>query len=128
MNTAIIHSYSTLALCTTYLYINWLLHCSADLIMIMIGMTSACVLKLFRNSVALEKDEEQVSFINMRIKALWECPDQDEEVGAKHIAEGERSKRPPVSLFLHWLVNRGSRCKRLLKTLESHVHFFRPNE
>ena len=42
------------------------------------------------NSVALEKDEEQVSFINMRIKALWECPDQDEEVGAKHIAEGER--------------------------------------
>ena len=36
--------------------------------------------------MALEKDEEQVSFINMRIKLLWECPDQD-EVGAKHIAD-----------------------------------------
>ena len=40
--------------------------------------------------MALEKHEEQVSFINMQIKALWECPDQDKEVGAKHIAEGER--------------------------------------
>ena len=62
-------------------------------------MTSACALKLFRNTVALEKDEEQVSFINMRIKALWECPDQDEEVGAKHIAEGERfqaASREPI--------------------------------
>ena len=28
--------------------------------------------------------------MNMRIKALWECLDQDEEVGAKHIAEIER--------------------------------------
>ena len=67
--------------------------------MIVIGTTSACALKLFRNSVALEKDEEQVSFINMRIKALWECPDQDEEVGAKHIAEGERfqaASREPI--------------------------------
>ena len=34
----------------------------------MIGTTSACALKLFRNTVALEKDDEQVSFINMRIK------------------------------------------------------------
>ena len=58
--------------------------------MFVIGTTSACALKLFRNSVALEKDEEQVSFINMWIKALWECLDQDEEVGAKHIAKGER--------------------------------------
>ena len=56
----------------------------------MIGTTSTCALKLFRNSVALEKDEEQVSFINMRIKALWECPDQDEEVGVKYIADTER--------------------------------------
>ena len=56
----------------------------------MIGTTSACALKLFHNSVALEKDEEQVSFINMRIKALWECFNQDEELGAKHIADTER--------------------------------------
>ena len=56
----------------------------------MIGTTSACALKLFHNSVALEKDEEQVSFINMRIKALSECPDQDEEVEAKHIVNTER--------------------------------------
>ena len=76
--------------------------------MIVLGTPFACALKLFRNSDALEKEEVQVSFINMWIKALWECLDQDEEVGAKHIAEGERSKRPPVSLFLHWLVNRGS--------------------
>ena len=59
------------------------------LITLVIGTTSACALKLFRNTVALEKDEEQVCFINMRIKALWECPDQDEEVGAKHIADTE---------------------------------------
>ena len=26
----------------------------------------------------------------MRIKALWECPDQDEEVGVKYIADTER--------------------------------------
>ena len=76
--------------------------------MIVIGTTSACALKLFCNSVALEKDKEQVSFINMRIKDLWEYPDQDEEVGAKHIAEGNGSKQPPMSLFLHWLVNQGS--------------------
>ena len=50
---------------------------------------SARALKLFRNTIALEKDEEQVIFINMRIKALWECLDQDEEVGA-HITDTER--------------------------------------
>ena len=61
----------------------------------MIGTTSACALKLFWNTVALEKDEEQVCFINMRIKALWECPDQDEEVGAKHIANTERIQTAP---------------------------------
>ena len=44
---------------------------------------SACALKLFRNIVALEKDEEQVIFINMKIKALWECLDEDDEVSAK---------------------------------------------
>ena len=60
------------------------------------GTTFACALKLFRNTVALEKDEEQVVFINMRIKALWECPDQDEEVGAKHIAYTEKFR--PASL------------------------------
>ena len=56
-------------------------------------------MKLFRNTVALEKDEEQVCFINMRIKALWECPDQDEEVGAKHIADTEQfqaTSREPI--------------------------------
>ena len=65
----------------------------------MIGSTPACALKLFRNTVALEKDDEQVSFINMRIKALWECPDQDEKVGAKHIVDTERfqtASREPV--------------------------------
>ena len=76
--------------------------------MCVIGTTSARALKLLCNTVALEKDEEQVSFINMRIKALWECPDHNKEVGAKHIAEGERFKRPLVSLFLPWLVNRGA--------------------
>ena len=54
-----------------------------------LSTTSACALQLFQNIVALEKDKEQVSFINMRIKALWECLDQDEEVGAKHIADIE---------------------------------------
>ena len=52
--------------------------------------TSACAVKLFRNIVPLEKDKEQVLFINMRIKALWECPDQDEEVCAKHIVDTEK--------------------------------------
>ena len=35
----------------------------------------------------------------MERKALWECPDQDEEVGAKHIAKGERlqaASREPI--------------------------------
>ena len=53
---------------------------------LVLDTTSSCDLKLFRNIVALEKDKEQVSFINMRIKVLWECPDQEEEVAAKHIA------------------------------------------
>ena len=57
---------------------------------LLLGTTSPCDLKLFRNTVALEKDDEQVNFINMRIKALWECCDEDEEVGAKHIADTER--------------------------------------
>ena len=76
--------------------------------MFMIDTTSACTLKLFPNTVALEKDEEQVCFINMRIKALWECPDQDEDEGAKHIADTERFQAPLVSLFLPWLVNLGA--------------------
>ena len=35
----------------------------------------------------------------MRIKALWECPDQDEEVGAKHIADTkwfQQASREPI--------------------------------
>ena len=42
---------------------------------------------------------EQVNFINKRIKALWECPDQDEEVGTKHVPNTERfqtASREPV--------------------------------
>ena len=31
----------------------------------------------------------------MRIKALWECPNQNEEVGAKHIADIERFQVVP---------------------------------
>ena len=44
---------------------------------------------MFRNSVALEKDPKQVNFIKMRIEGTWDCPDQDQEVGAKHINETE---------------------------------------
>ena len=44
---------------------------------------------MIRNSVALEKDLEQVSFIKMRIQGIWGCPDQDQEVGAKHINESQ---------------------------------------
>ena len=66
------------------------------------GTTSTCALKLFRNSVALEKDEEQVCFINMRSKALWECPDQDEEVGAKHIADTKRFQTASREPILPW--------------------------
>ena len=58
--------------------------------MFVIGTPSACSLKLFRNTLALEKDKEEVCFINMRIKALWEYPYQEEEVGANHIADTER--------------------------------------
>ena len=38
-------------------------------------------------------------FINMRIKALWECLEQDEEVSAKHLADTERfqpTSREPI--------------------------------
>mgnify|MGYP006973854216 CR=1 FL=1 len=65
--------------------------------------TFTCALKLFRNTVGLEKNEEKASFINMRIKALWECPTQDEEVGAKHIANIERfraASREPIPLVV----------------------------
>ena len=54
---------------------------------------------LQKHCIALEKGEEQVVFINMRIKALWECQDQDEEVSAKHIADTERfqpASRDPI--------------------------------
>ena len=52
-------------------------------------MTTTCALKMFQNCVALEKDPEQVNFIKMRIQGIWDCPDQDQEVGAKHINETE---------------------------------------
>ena len=65
----------------------------------MIGTTSSCALKLFRNSVALEKGEDQVTFINMRIKALQECLDQDEEIGAKNIADTERFQQASRELI-----------------------------
>ena len=39
--------------------------------------------------MALEKDEEQVSFINMRITTVWESHDEDDEVGAKHVVDTE---------------------------------------
>ena len=53
------------------------------------GTTTTCAVKMFRNSVALEKDSEQVNLIKMRIQGIWDCPDQEQEVGAKHINETE---------------------------------------
>ena len=50
----------------------------------------ACALKMLRNCISLEKDEAQVSFIKMRINGIWECPDADQEVGAKHVGDTER--------------------------------------
>ena len=35
----------------------------------------------------------------MRIKAIWECPDQDEEVSAKHIPDTERFQAAPRELI-----------------------------
>ena len=35
----------------------------------------------------VQEDPEQVNFIKMRIQGIWDCPDQDQEVGAKHINE-----------------------------------------
>ena len=49
--------------------------------------TTTCALKMSRNCVALEKNPEQINFIKMRIQGIWDCPDQDQEVGAKHINE-----------------------------------------
>ncbi|KAH6557349.1 hypothetical protein KP509_1Z120000 [Ceratopteris richardii] len=63
------------------------------------GTTLACSLKMFRHCIAVEKDDAQVSFIRMRINGLNECPDEDEEVGRKHIADTERfqaASREPV--------------------------------
>ena len=43
-----------------------------------------------------------VSFIKMRINGIWECPDADQEVGAKHVGDTERyqcaSREPMPSL------------------------------
>ena len=62
------------------------------------GTTTACALKMFRNSVPLEKDPEQVNFIKIRIQGIWDCPDQDQEVGAKHVNETEmfQMTREPI--------------------------------
>ena len=60
-----------------------------ECVIVYLGTTTACALKLFRNCVALEKDPDQVNFIKMRIQGIWDCPDQDQEVGAKHINETE---------------------------------------
>ena len=49
------------------------------------GTTTTCALKMFRNTVVREKDSKQVNFIKMWIQGIWDCPDQDQEVGAKHI-------------------------------------------
>ena len=47
--------------------------------------TTSCALKIFKKSVTLEKDPKQVKFIKMRIQGIWDCLDQDQEVG--HINE-----------------------------------------
>ena len=52
--------------------------------------TLDCALKMFPNCISLEKDEGQVSFIKMRINGIWECPDIDQEVGAKHVNDTKR--------------------------------------
>ena len=57
---------------------------------LLLGTTTACALKMFRNCGALEKDLEQVNFIKMRIHGIWDRPDQDQEVGVKHINETKR--------------------------------------
>ena len=57
------------------------------------------MLKLFWNTIAFEKDEEQVCLINIQIQALWECLGQDDEVGAKHVADMEwfqATSREPI--------------------------------
>ena len=60
------------------------------------GTTTACALKLFRNFFALEKDPEQVNFIKMRIQGIWDCPDQDQEVGVlgdlEDVSESEQTQ------------------------------------
>ena len=43
----------------------------------------------FWNCISLEKDDVQVSLIKMRINGISECPDPDQEVGAKHIGATE---------------------------------------
>ena len=73
-----------------------------------VGPTFACGLKLFWNTIALGKDEEEVSFINMRINALWEGPDQDKEVRAKHIVDTERfqlTSREPIPPLARELID-----------------------
>jgi hypothetical protein len=45
---------------------------------------------MFRNCISLDVDEPQVSFIKMRINAIWECLDADEEVGAQQVGNTER--------------------------------------
>ena len=47
---------------------------------------------MFRNYVAFKNDPSQVIFIKTRIHGIWDCLDQDQEVGAKHINETEMSQ------------------------------------
>ena len=67
----------------------------------MLGITSTCALERFRNSIALEKDEEHVIFVNMRLRVLLECPNQDEEVGMKHIENTKCFQLAPMSPSIH---------------------------
>ena len=51
---------------------------------LLVSTTIACALKMFHKCVALE-DPELVNVIKMGIQGIWDCPDQDQEVGTKHI-------------------------------------------
>ena len=61
-------------------------------VIVLSGMTTACALKMFQKCVTFEKDPKQVNFIKMIIQGIWNCPDQNQEVGAKHINQTEMFK------------------------------------
>ena len=69
---------------------------------LLLGTTTTCALKMFWNCVALVKDPEQVNFIKMRIQGIWDCPGQDQEVGAKYTNKIEMFQmtfREPMELI-----------------------------